>query len=89
MKCQRAKLFLVAVCFFLSMAFAEAKMVKVVVLGNSSGYDALNYLPEIVAAGGDEIYAVLAHVSGANLKEYWDNYILKQEADPKDEKAWH
>lgn len=80
-------LLLVTVCL---SASAQARSVRVFVIGNSFSGNATKYLPALAKDGGHEIVLGKAELGGHSLKQHW-SYVEAAEANPEDPKgkAYH
>ncbi len=80
----------------LVVSIAQAKTLRVFVVGNSFSNNATKYLPQIVTEGGHELILGKAHAGGCSLERHWKatEAWLDNPADPKakiytDKKSLH
>lgn len=80
----------------LVVSIAQAKTLRVFVVGNSFSNNATKYLPQIVTEGGHELILGKAHAGGCSLERHWKATAawLANPADPKakiytDKKSLH
>jgi hypothetical protein len=80
------KLFLLlSVCFLLTQA-AQARTVRLFVIGNSFSQNATRYLPQLAKEGGQELVIGRAELGGHSLKQHW-SYVEANDANPDDPKG--
>ncbi|MBW3636770.1 MAG: DUF4886 domain-containing protein [Armatimonadetes bacterium] len=79
--------FLLLVCVLLGhITSAQARTVRVFVIGNSFSQNATRYLPELAKEGGHELVIGRAELGGHSLKQHW-SYVEAAEANPADPKG--
>lgn len=71
----------VVVALLSASASANARTLRVFVIGNSFSNNALLYLPKIVESAGDQIVVKTASIGGSPLEKHW-NGVAAYLADP-------
>lgn len=65
---------------------AQAKTIRLFMIGNSFSGNASKYLTAITKSAGDEIVIGKAEIGGAPMQKHWDA-VVANEANPEDEKG--
>jgi hypothetical protein len=65
---------------------AQAKTIRLFMIGNSFSGNASRYLPQITQSAGDEIIIGRAEIGGAPMQKHWDA-IVANDANPEDPKG--
>ncbi len=81
-----SSLLLMALTLVLLCAGAQAKTLRLMVIGNSFSTNATRYLPELAKEGGHKLIIGRAQVGGAPLKLHWEA-VEAAEKNPDDPKG--
>lgn len=76
----------VLVSVLLLVSVAEAKTLRLFVIGNSFSNNATRFLPDLAKEGGHELIMAKAQLGGCSLERHW-NGVAASLANPEDPKA--
>jgi hypothetical protein len=76
----------ILLALFISVSLADARTLRLFVVGNSFSNNATHYLPDLVKAGGHELIMARAQAGGCSFERHW-NAVEAFLANPDDPKA--